>query len=517
MKKNIISEHRNFGKALIALAKWLPAPEENPQMVEGNVICTAKQEYCENLGDIKKSRTTARLITLTEQKAWDILNIEKPNSTVVNIYERFVSSMPINKKERDYLLWFLRDEKSRKIAQDVFSKVNLLQWDENKWVINYFLKNDDWKFDFTRFLEFIIRDLEESRLIIPEGEDIKELVNWNDLVPEAKFFEYKVNSKTQICAVSDWKIYFLYNGNLKNIKLLDNWLIFWFDSEILKIWYLYHFNWNDFIVVNSFYWINNLEKIDSEELDNIYMEHNINWKKWLLEIYNQKEDKQPWNINELLTYEDDILVNDKFVTAVHLWERKDIYDTYVKKQNISTWFLGKIATTPIDKTNPSFEIKDVWNNLVSISTSELMSLLRFNKEESRLEVIDSALTKAKYFDITKLLNWVPTTITRENWNNWVYIFNKETWKLDILMFWAKSYKIIDNQIRSRIEDKYYIHYWKDWVLYKLKDWYKYHYNYWAWYIQKWFFWGHFYIDNSFEDIKEFLEPVDVSELPVDLK
>jgi len=38
-------------------------------MVEGNVICTAKQEYCENLGDIKKSRTTARLITLTEQKA----------------------------------------------------------------------------------------------------------------------------------------------------------------------------------------------------------------------------------------------------------------------------------------------------------------------------------------------------------------------------------------------------------------------------------------------------------------
>jgi hypothetical protein len=37
-----------------------------------------------------------------------------------------------------------------------------------------------------------------------------------------------------------------------------------------------------------------------------------------LEIYNQKEDKQPWNINELLTYEDDILVNDKFVTAVHL-------------------------------------------------------------------------------------------------------------------------------------------------------------------------------------------------------
>ncbi|EKD66807.1 MAG: hypothetical protein ACD_49C00009G0032 [uncultured bacterium (gcode 4)] len=526
-QENIISKHRNFGKAVIALAKWLPAPETNPQMTEGNVICTAKHEYCKSPKDVKKARTTARLIALTEQKAWAVLDIEKPNSTTVNIYERFASDMPITTKERDYLLWFFRDKKSFKIAQDIFSKVNLLYWNENKYFIEaYFENTSEKKLDIVFIVHHLMNELEEYKLIIPECENLKELVNWNDLVPEARYFEYKVNSKTQICAVSDWEIYFL-GKDLESVKILDNWMIFWVSEninprlEFKQIWYLYSFyNKKYFFEVEKILWVVDLEIIPSVSwnLDTTLKTQNENWKKWLLEILSEKQDNNTysWSVKWLSSNEfNDILINDKFITTT-LWqesEKINVYNTYIKQPD----WLKLIANS---YSEHGFEIKDVWDNLVSISTSEWMSLLRFNKEESRLEVIDSALTKVKYFDIANLLNWKPTIITRENWNNWVYIFDKKTWKFDILIFWGNSYLIVGDIIQSKVGNKYTIHFRENWVLYKLKKWYKYIYdserNY---IIEKWFFWSkqHIFAEFRIEEMKEYLEPVNENELPVDLK
>jgi hypothetical protein len=46
---------------------------------------------------------------------------------VFDIYTRFTQNIPITKKEKDYLLLFLQDEKALKFAQIMFSKFRLLQ------------------------------------------------------------------------------------------------------------------------------------------------------------------------------------------------------------------------------------------------------------------------------------------------------------------------------------------------------------------------------------------------------
>ncbi|EKD66806.1 MAG: hypothetical protein ACD_49C00009G0031 [uncultured bacterium (gcode 4)] len=509
---------KNFDE-LFAFTEWLPDSEDNSKITEDDIIDGAKQEYCKNLEDIKKSRTTARLITLTEQKAWDVLNIEKPNSTVVNIYSRFVSGMPITQKEKDYLLWFLRDEKSRKIAQNVFSKVNLLQWDENKWAVNYLLKNEDWYLDFTRFLESIIGDLKEYKLIIPEGEDLKELKNWNDLVPEARYFEYKINSKTQICAVSDWKIFILDIG-FESVKLLDNWMIFCVEEyeKGRKIWYLCVFDNNDFSPIKRMPRAVDLESLNDSNFKDIFKVQNEDWKKSLLEVSEQEGHKLLWNIKELILNEDDFIVNDRFITAVNWeeneWKKINIYETYIKQPD----WLKLIANS---YSSHDFKIKDMWDNLVLISTDDWDSLYKFNEKESRLEAIDSALMNMDIINIDNLLSWKPTVMVKEIVNWGVLLFDKETWELDILINIIDWYTEINNdQIRSRIGNKYYIHYFKDWILYKLKNWYKYIYdserNY---IIEKWFLWSkqRIFAEFRIEEMKEYLEPVNENELPVNLK
>lgn len=527
MKQDIIWKHRNFWKALLALAKWLPAPEDNSEITEDDIINIAKQEYCKNFEDIKKSITVGRIINLISKKTWNIISNETEKS-ILYIYGRFILGAPITTKERDYLLWFFRDEKSQKIAQDILSKLKLLQWDENEWVMNYFLKNDDWKLDFTRFLEFIIRDLEEYKLIIPEGEDIKILKNWN-YTKEILFFEYKINWKTQICAVSNWrKIHFL-DKDLESVKLLDNWLIFWVENfpsgmewiPDRKKWYLYKFydkKW--FSEVHVMIGIVDLDIVESlsSELNTTFKTQNEEWKKWLLEMTKENKDEKVWDFKELLSNRnDDILVNNNwFITAVYkdiFKPEYNIYETLIKQSN----WPNLLKQIKISKSKEDFEIEDLWDNLVLIRTDDWDSLLKFNEKESRLEVIDSALVNMSPINVNKFLEWKPTEIERENWDSWIYVFDKKTWIVTMLIKETNfTHRIEGDLIKSKLGKKYYIHFWKDWVLYRLKKWYK--YDSYEWGISKWFFWSNIYINNWLEEsIKECIEPVNASELPVDLK
>lgn len=521
MKQDIIWKHRNFWKALLALAKWLPAPKSSP-ITEQSVINSAKLEYCKNLEDIKKSETTLRLIVLTEQKVWDILDIEKPNSTALNIYERFISSAPITIKERDYLLWFLKDDKSRKIAQDIFSKVNLLQWNENKWAINYFLKNEGWDLSITRFVEYIIRDLEECRLIIPDdAEDIKklwEIDNWT-------CYSFTANWKIWLSVVSEWKIFFLFD-NLEKAKLLDNWMIFWVENfpsgmewiPDRKKWYLYKFydkKW--FSEVHVMIGIVDLDIVESlsSELNTTFKTQNEEWKKWLLEMDKENKDEKVWDFKELLANKEEILINDKFIITTSWQEvwKINMYNTYFKQPD----WLKLIANT---YSETGFELIDRWDNYISIRADNKDSLYKFNEKESRLEMIDSVLINATRINITDLLNWKPTSISKNEYGIWwlgLYVFDKKTWVVTMLIKETEFlHRIESDLIKSKLNWKYFIHYWKDWVLYKLKKWYKFDPYYWG--ISKWFFWKNIYVHNLLEEyMKEYLEPVNVSELPVDLK
>jgi hypothetical protein len=217
------------------------------------------------------------------------------------------------------------------------------------------------------------------------------------------------------------------------------------------------------------------------------------------------------------------MVNGKFITAISRhWENTDFFYTYIKLQDIgiSCWYLKRVNTTSTEKENSYFDLNDLWDNLISIETNEWKSIYKYNKGVDELEIIDSALINMKIVNINDFLNWKPTVITKEKLGKWwlgLYVFNKKIWIVTMLIEKTNfTHDVNDDQIRSRVGNKHFIHYWKDWVLYKLKDWYKYNHNSWVRYIQKWLFWDRIYLDESFENTKKFLEPIDTDELPITL-
>lgn len=532
--RKLINRYKIFWKAMIADAKWLPATWENPEITEDSIISSGSRELCKTPEDIKESETILKLIALTEQRAWDLLDVKNSNISALNVYAKLVFKTPMTKKEKDYLISFFRDDKTQKTAQDILSKINLLYWDENSEFVDSFLKNEDWKLDIFWFVQYITKQLEEYKLIVPDDtEDIKELKKWDELVSGAKYFTYKIDWKLRVCVVSDWEIIFLHK-DLESVKLLDNWMIFWvekidFDPKTKEkqIWHLYiFFNKKYIFEVQEMPEVVDLDIVPSlsSELSTVFKTQNEKWKKWLLEMAKENKQETLWEFKTLIANNNDnILINGKFITAISRWEKLDTHTTYIKLQDIgiSCWWLKRMVTTSAKKENPYFELKDLWDNLISIETNEWKNIYKFNERESRLESIDRALLNMSFVNMNNLLNWKPAVITKEEVGKWwfgLYIFNKKTCGITMLIEETDfTHRIEGDMIKSKVGNKHIIHFWKNWVLYKLKDWYKYVFNYWAEYIKKWFFWNYIYIEDDFEEMKEFLEPINKNLLPIDLK
>ncbi|EKD66805.1 MAG: hypothetical protein ACD_49C00009G0030 [uncultured bacterium (gcode 4)] len=532
-------KQESFWKAVSALCGWCTKILGEITILEDSVIDGAKNELCKTPEDIKKSRTTARIIALTEQRAWDTLDIKNSNISALSVYAKLVFKTPMTQKEKDYLIRFFRDDNTQKTVQDILSKLNLLYWNENSEFIESFLKNEDWKLDIFWFVQYIIKQLKEYELIIPdEAEDIREMKEKNEssldkLKWEEKFYIYKLNWKFKICAVSDWKIFFL-DDSLDNAGLLKNWLIHWISEneweDLLswqrKTWHLYEFyseKW--FFEVRNMPWIPYLDIVPSlsSELNIVFKTQNESWKEWLLEMAKENKEENEWEFKTLLAENNNgIIVNGKFITSISRWENTDFFYTYIKLQDIgiACWYLKRVNTTSAKKENSYFTLNDLWDNLILIKTNGRQSVYRYNKWGNELETTDSALMNMSSVIIDNLLSWKPTVITKEEVDKWwfgLYVFDKKTWIVKMLIEETNfTHRVNSDQIRSRVGNKYFIHYWKNWVLYRLKDWYKYNHNYWAEYIQKWLFWDRIYLDESFENTKEYLESIDADELPVTL-
>ncbi|HBA45056.1 TPA: hypothetical protein DEG21_05125 [Patescibacteria group bacterium] len=71
------------------------------------------------------SKTVSRIINLVERKNWEQSPTEPESYVCDEIYNRFIKLSPISKKERDYLLSFFENEKTKSTAQEIVSKLNI--------------------------------------------------------------------------------------------------------------------------------------------------------------------------------------------------------------------------------------------------------------------------------------------------------------------------------------------------------------------------------------------------------
>ncbi|MCK9272540.1 hypothetical protein M0P65_03265 [Candidatus Gracilibacteria bacterium] len=533
-------KQESFGKAVSALCGGCTKILGEITILEDSIIDEAKNELCKNPEDIKKAKTTAKIIALTEQKVGDMLDIKNSNISATSVYAKLVFKTPMTKKEKDYLIGFFRDDNTQKTAQDILSKLNLLYGNENSEFIESFLKNEDGKLDIFWFMQYIIRQLKEYELIIPNNaEDIREMKvknesSLNKLKGEEKFYIYKLNGKTQICAVSDGEIYFL-DESLDSAELLENGLIHGISenegkyllSGQRKTGYLYEFySEKGFYEVRDMPGIPYLDIVQSlsSELNIVFKTQNESGKKGLLEMAKESKEDTLWEFKTLLAENNNgIMVNGKFITAISRHgENTDFFYTYIKLQDIgiSCGYLKRVNTTSTEKENSYFDLNDLGDNLISIETNEGQSIYKYNKGVDELEIIDSALINMKIVNINDFLNGKPTVITKEKLGKGglgLYVFNKKIGIVTMLIEKTNfTHDVNDDQIRSRVGNKHFIHYWKDGVLYKLKDGYKYNHNSGVRYIQKGLFGDRIYLDESFENTKKFLEPIDTDELPITL-
>lgn len=480
-----------------------------------NLEDSSRKEFCQNIEDLKNAETTIRLIDFVAEKTTHIINDkENKNSKIIDYYISIITNEPITIDEQNYLLEFLKDENSFKIAQNIFSKLILLQWNENNYFIQNFLKNSEWKLDITQFINYLINMLTNYKLIFINCDEIKFIHELNN----NKFYKYKLNWKTWLFVVKDNEIFCL-NWTFENIKILENWFIFIVkENKVIdrdfekpyeeKIWILYKFNWSDFEILKKMPWIIDITKLNETN----YLSSWENWKKWLIEIIeintevtrklNIEYDRLNIKWQFILTWNN--LEDNKYKLWVHIntanWCEKLLEEECIEEDFITSNYKKLVS-----------EFQVINENYVQIETINWTNIYKYDKNDNSLKIVPWLEAIHSIWNIIELFNWTPIYIKYENWRSWLYTFNKETWELICIFFDINNKLSINNPkfdwdkieiIWANFDN---LLFWKNAKLYTLKKWYKLWDSSRELYICKWFFWPQIKTENNFEKMKEYLE------------
>jgi hypothetical protein len=196
------------------------------------------------------------------------------------------------------------------------------------------------------------------------------------------------------------------------------------------------------------------------------------WKLWLVEITREKDENNEKEIKIsaecLKTSCKEIYEEKWFIIWVNEFEKNNMkYDIYKEWKD----WLHRIWNIVQNKWK-EFNIENLWNNIIYIS----WNIYDLDEQTDTLQIIDNALLNINNVDLNNFIDWKPTQLNKDWVLNNVYIFDKQTKKLTLIMDTKKYWdivKIINNTIITQINWKEYLYCWHNGDLYKPKKWYIY--------------------------------------------
>lgn len=493
-----------------------------------------ENEYCKTTNDLKESLILSKIINIISQKCWDIINKkweciwENINDSIEKTFTMFILNKPITIDEQQLLLWFLNDKKAFKIANSIFSKLNLLQWDSNKFLFDIYLKDSEWNFDITNFIEYLKYYIENYSLILKN--DISDVNHLNE-VNGTFYYRYNFNNNyNSVFVIKNWEIIYL-DKPLSEIQILDNWLIFWVELnsddsnlEEFKEWVLYEFDWSKFIKIYSKPWLDWLEQTwNIEWFDDLFISKS-EWREWLMEISKSNQSELPlYNINEVIPPINNKVIchSNWFITTQNKeileWKEQYRNKTYSVLPDSYKWpiYLNRMKViNDILSNDKTFILKNLWDDFFIIALNELSNIYKFYKDFLGFNQIDwlqwifskNLWYYSRYFiDKDQLLNWLLTEIKYSNWEAQILVFDKQTLKVTTLII-IKNLKfdsfISKDRLKIRLNDGNNIYYYyNDWKFYWLKKKNKY-----LIFLRE-MLWQNVSLGNSYEEMKEYLEEV----------
>lgn len=530
---------------------WNSPKKENetPLITEEGIIEWSSQEFCSNEIDVIESETVNRIICLIEKKSWEI-EAEDISTSASEIYERFMDSYPISIKERDYLIAFFSDEKVKFQAQKIVSKLNIIQWPENKKFIRSFLENEKWENDTSNPIRCILYNLENYPFVLNfEYDEIEEIQN--DKIKWRKFIFEKEGKKGFVITNND-KIFTLPYDFFEDLTVLDNWLIFWNiefsitdSSEKEKMWIFYQFTWEWFEKIKEFEWIKQVN-IVTYNWDIFYKSDN--WKLWLLWVNETKKwEKEELQIEWLLEPRFDIIKSKNwFIFGFtekeedeNSWKLEIFTHDKAEQSHLSPSLENSISKAlEIDNVPHDYFARkhkiipynffDNWEYL-SIYWPEWVNYYKVDVENKKIIPIEWL----QWVDWTRNPVWhifsseKPVFVKYKNWEWAVMIYDKNTNSVKKLFVWDniawlgigfyedKKLLLLEWYRESCKWNRWSIYnysFYIDWVIYIPKKWYRfkdidrgYIYIEKVWWI--FWIWKKQILWKNFEKFQEYLEPV----------
>jgi hypothetical protein len=499
--------------------------------------------YCETIQDLKNSPLTSKIIAVTSEKCWNIVDSEwesvweNIDSSIEEIFTDFISNNPLTPDEQQLILWFLDDPKALKMAQNIFSKLKIPQWNDNKFLFDIYLKDAKWDFDITNFIEYLKHYIENYSLIIRN--DILN-IEYQQTINETDYYIYKCADWTNsIFVITEWEIIYL-DKPLSEIKVFNNWLIFWIEQKEPTInheeeakWVWYAFNWKEFIQIYNNPWLEWLKQLEwgIDWFNDLFLSQS-KWKEWLIEIssYEEKsESEQDTKVNEILpAINNNVIVHRNwFITTKNdapnkEWKEHFRYTTHFKIPDTYEWprkFDTVKAINEIVSSDVEFRIDFFWDDYYMTVMEDGSNIYKFDKEVLRFVKIEwlqqihtDKFMWHKSTDINKekLLNWEPTEINYSNWNCQIAIFDKQTSNItSLILIKSTNYStdIEEDKIEINVCNYTSIYYHDNWKLYWLKKQFEH------WKIKE-FFWKNIPLKDTYEEMQEYLE--EIKNLPVDI-
>ncbi|MDD2907437.1 MAG: hypothetical protein PHH98_02235 [Candidatus Gracilibacteria bacterium] len=474
-----------------------------------SIEATSQKEYCENPEDIKNSETTIKFLSVIEKRVGKILEISLVNSSISEIYVKFISNTPLTKAEFKAIYSFLSKENVLNEIEFLMSKLLILHGERNDNFINSFLKNEDGNFTALNFVSYIKDKLTNYKLVvdIENGDSIKLL----EKTKEGNYYTYKSNGKIGIFIVSNGEIIML-KKLFEKVTLLNNGLIFCLinnkDLNDTGIGFegftglIYDFDGEQF---NQMSKIPGTLELRETNIENYFITNNL-VGNGLTEIskFDTNEEKLGVEVNELLPkIYNNIRMQGKFIIAnKDKSENENIFEIYINTEK----GLELVHTTLSDLV---IGLRDLGNNYYLVEDNTGKNIYKLD-EHNIFNIVDNKLLNMSVVNTQSLMRGEPTVISNNN-EAGIYIFDYNTGKLrkliDVTNTNLKSLEIDGDMLTISTNFGKNIFFYKDGKIYDFIKGYKIYSGYIYGYLKKGLLGEKFFIKNSFEYMSEYLSEI----------
>lgn len=378
---------------------------------------------CENETEVIKSNTVYEIIRIIQDKT-----IENPQININELYHCFANSYPISENDINYLIEFFENKKNQKLAQKVFSWLEIKSWNSNRKFINDFLINSEWKNDIDNFIRYVTQKLKNYTYKINFEFDTIAVVE-KKVEPNYRFFVYKKEGKRWIIT-TNWNNITISDNIYSSITYVKNWVFLWRKKEK---WTEKDKSSGDILIFNNWNIENKWTIDDIKEITSVDEKWNITFKSksnktWIkkseksVEIIDGEEkinikllDKLPPEYDSVemkywLIFANKIL-NEKQKTIEIFWQK---YKKILTKDIISSEFIEWVENKKIIKFKTVnwdcyYEINNNW---------EIKSV-------DYLQNVKTFLKPKKISDIYKSLDSLKPVFIKYNWDRRYLVFKNE--------------------------------------------------------------------------------------------